>query len=126
MTYYHGGVPGLVLGASILPPSRTGCRDSAKAIVTEYGMDGGHVRDDVVFLGTLEIAELFAAMYPDVAGGWVYEVDPVGLVAPDPDYHGPDPDESVQCPSAVIVRVVGPLSREYVAMVRRVMLDGAA
>jgi hypothetical protein len=124
LRYWHGGIPGLPAGGSILPPSVTGRTDSARSICAAHGLDGGHVRDDRVFLATrLEIAELFAAMYPARLGGWVYEVDPVGPLERDPDYQGPS-GESVQAPEARIIRVVGPLSREYVAMVLRVMTGG--
>lgn len=123
MTYFHGGVPGLALGDSLLPPSVTGRPDGSVSIIERHGLDGAHVRGDRVFLGTLEVAYLFAAMYPLPEGGWIYEVDPVGDVEPDPDYTG-GADESVQCPSAVIVRVVGPLPRATVHTVRQLM--GAA
>lgn len=120
MTYYHGGVPGLTLGAEILPPSRTGRTDSLASIAAAHGISGGEVmRDDRVFLGTLhEIGVLYAAMYPTSTGGWIYECEPVGDVETDPDYHG-DPSESIQCAAAIVTRVLGPLRSGDVAMIRK-------
>lgn len=127
MTYYHGGVPGLSLGEQLLPPSRTGRTDSAARIVAEHGLGADYVREDVVFLGaTLDIANLYAAMYPAASGGWVYEVEPAEPVEPDPDYSGDDPMESVQCPSATIVRVLGPLPPAFVGRVRDALMGASA
>lgn len=119
MTYYHGGVPGLRLGDELLPPSITGHfgLNSASDISREMGAT--HVAKDRVFLATtLEIAEMFAAMYPELTGGWVYECDPVGTVELDPDYFGPD-GESVQVERAVVTKVRGPMAPALVDIYRR-------
>lgn len=121
MAYYHGGVPGLRLGDELLPPSRTGARSVAD-IAREMAMEGSEVTsNDHVFLGTtVEVAVLFAALYPALHGGWVYECEPIGPIAPDPDYRGGD-GLSVQAASAVVTRVIGPLAKTEVAGIRRSM-----
>lgn len=123
MTYYHGGKPGLRVGDEILPPSVTGRTDSTASIAKSAGLEGAeHVRDDRVYLGTTpEVALLFAAMYPTKSGGWVYEVIPKGPVEPDPDYSGPS-GESVQCPRATILRVVGPITADLVFRIRQLVM----
>jgi hypothetical protein len=126
MTYYHGGIPGLALGDEVLPPSVTGMQDSASRISREeFGVE--YVRLDRVFLGaSVDIASLYAAMYPARDGGWVYEVEPCGPLEPDPDYRGENPMDSVQAPSATIVRVLGPLAPDAVRAVRRALLGSLA
>lgn len=126
MTYYHGGIPGLRIGDEVLPPTRTGMPNSAARIVAEYDLDGPHVRDDVVFLASTEVmAAMFAAMYPAPTGGWIYECEAREPVEDDPDYRGPS-GESVQAPSALIVRVVGPLAQSDVNDIRRLLSGGMA
>jgi hypothetical protein len=122
VTYYHGGVPGLTVGDELLPPSRSGRTDSLASIAAANRIEGSAVmRDDRVFLGTLyEIGLLYAAMYPTLSGGWVYECEPVGPVEPDPDYRG-DPSESVQCASAIVTRVLGRLSPSQVRSIRKLI-----
>jgi len=106
--YYHGGAPGLRLGQDLLPPTATGHRAAVDYV--RPGTPGAELvrRDRVYFTEDPMVADLFAALYPAALGGWVYEVDPVGLVEPDPDYRGPG-GGSLQAPMAVVVRVLGPL-----------------
>lgn len=119
--YFHGGIPGLAIGSDLLPPSVTGRTDSTAKIARDH-FDTDYVREDRVFLGrTVEIASLYAAMYPDPDGGWVYECEPVGAVELDPDYTGDDPSDSVQVERAVVVRVIGPLPRALVEGVRQML-----
>lgn len=126
MTYYHGGVPGLRLGDELLPPSVTGRQDSAARIAREQ-LDTDYVREDRVYLGrTVDIASLYAAMYPLAEGGWLYEVKPSDDMEPDPDYIGDDPMDSVQCSRATIVRVIGPLAQPFVDSVRSAVMAGVA
>lgn len=117
MTYFHGGVPGLRLGDQLLPPTVTGVRAAVDFAADLPG--AGAVRRDRVYLATTELmASIFAAMHP--AGGWLYEVDPVGEIEPDPDWFG-EPGESVEVGSAIVVRVIGPLAPEDVVRIRRVL-----
>ncbi len=98
--WYHGGVPGLVPGDVLLPPSETGkstLLQYAKAIAPD-----GTQRGDRVYLTTLSsAAAMFAAVYPN---GDVYEVVPGSEVEDDPDCLVPD--LSAQCARATIVEVV--------------------
>lgn len=95
--YFHGGPPGLK--SEILPPERTGAASTA-----QYGA-GAVCRRDRVYLTTIpDAALIFAACAPSLAPGWVYEVEPVGDVEPDPDYLGPA-GESMSATRARIYRV---------------------
>jgi hypothetical protein len=119
--YYHGGAPGLRLGALLLPPCKTGARSLA-AIAREHrrdlrGKSIAHMREDRVYFGSkLEIAVLYAALHPSPRGGWVYEVAPEDPIEPDPDYRG---DGSFQAPAAVIVKILGPLTPATAAQIRK-------
>jgi hypothetical protein len=124
MTYYHGGVPGLHLGDQLLPPSKTGAKSLAQ-IAREHRAEivgpVDHMRDDRVFLVTdIQQAMVYAAMYPRASGGWIYAAEPVDPVERDPDYLLDD-GGSVQCPSAIVVRVIGPLPVPVVASIRRAL-----
>ena len=71
LTLYHGGVPGLVPGQALLPPSVTGARSCA-----DY--DGEHCRADRVYLTTdAEEAAVYAALATPGGRGDVYEVEPI-------------------------------------------------
>lgn len=100
--WFHGGVPGLYPGDMIRPPSETGAATQA-----DYGnpvCDRGRV-----YLTTdLRVAALMAGTYRmrGEQRGDVYEVEPVGDLEPDPDYHGDDERLSVSAERAQILRVV--------------------
>lgn len=113
--WYHGGVRGLRLGSEVLPPTMSGVKAGADYLPDS--IDAGHVRRDRVYIGTAEVAALFAAMYPHPMGGTIYEVEPVGPVEPDADYGGDD-GASAQCARAVVVRVLPPLPLETVNRIR--------
>jgi hypothetical protein len=101
--YFHGGKPGMVKGMMILPPAITGARCSS-----DYGAAHVHRRDRVYVVTAAEGALIFAALHQSMRGA-VYEVEPLGLLEPDPDYaaaHGLDSVESFQCERARILRVV--------------------
>lgn len=96
-TYFHGGVPGLRVGQYILPP----CESGAKSVADCEGapeaeqarIERVHRRDRVYLATDRRIAMLWAALHPSGTadeGGWVYRVEPVGDVEPDPDYLGDD------------------------------------
>jgi len=111
--FYHGGIPGLRPGDRVLPPSTTG-----KPTVLDFARETapcGPQREDRVYLATeVEHARVFAAAYPY---GGVYEVDPVGFVAPDPDATGPG--YSWQAGEAVVVLVLKHGNRKKAVRARR-------
>jgi len=95
--YYHGGVPGLRVGDTLLPPSITG-----KSTLLEYAKKvdpNGPQRADRVYLTTdLEAARLFALVYPY---GHVYRAVPALPLENDPDCN--EPGLSYQTPTAIVV-----------------------
>ena len=110
--YFHGGMPGLRVGDSILPPSATDAFSVAD--VTDAPADlrakvaEVHSRDRVYLTTDPQAARLFAALHPagdEWRGGDVYRVIPEQPVTPDPDYLHDD-GGSVCAPSAVVVSVV--------------------
>jgi hypothetical protein len=124
MSYFHGGVPGLKVGDSILPPDQTGTDHTLSAYSAE--LDGGPhtTRRDVVYLTTdRQVARAYAAGYPD---GALYQVMPYSPVDPDPDCL--TPGLSWHCPQGIVVAVVDPVvlfrSRTPERWVR--MLNGGA
>lgn len=122
MSYFHGGVPRLKPGDQILPPDATGAESCQR-----YSRHARHrriIRTDRVYLTTIfEAAAMFGALRPDDLGrAWVYEVEPIGDVEFDVDYHGPA-GQSVQCEAAAIKRVF-PLDPELTRSIRVVVFDG--
>jgi hypothetical protein len=121
---YHGGRPGLRVGARILPPARTGVVTLGDVIrehdplswerwVRSYGCP----TPGKVYAGTLEMALRYARAWtlnPDMPGlGAVYEVRPEGEVTADPSLVRAFPGLAVECGSAVITRVgASAISRE--------------
>jgi hypothetical protein len=120
--YFHGGVPNLEVGQSVLPPTATGAESMRQKARLRDGVDRPWLRDDRVYLTTdLSLARQFAAIYRRCPGD-LYIVVPQGEVEPDPDWHG-DPGGSVMCPAATIVEVlerrVGRLTSPYSGFVQR-------
>jgi hypothetical protein len=109
ITLWHGGPT--VRGDMLLPPTDTGhCRS-----------DPGNPDEWVYITPTRSLAETYAA----TCRGWVYEVEPIGPIEPDPGSILP-PGESLRCPAARIVRRFR-LSRaecDRMAMVVRMMDRG--
>jgi hypothetical protein len=100
--YFHGGVPGLRIGAWLLPPSVTGTTTTTHKWNARLGA-AGIARADRVYVTTeRDFADVFAALYPLARGGWVYHVVPDGLIEPDPDCN--TPGLSWECERARIVR----------------------
>lgn len=104
--YYHGGVPGLGLGANLKPA------DLLDALPPAYGTPGYTGDASLVFVTTdLDFARSFAAQFPPPSpemawtGGDVYEVEPQGPLQVDPDY--PAPGLSYSVAGAQVVRVLG-------------------
>lgn len=109
---FHGGVRGLYPGNLLLPPNRT--RAPSIAAVTSDGV----CRTDRVYLtADLAVARLFAHLYPPRGGGWVYEVEPLGDLEPDPTLRtmlvDADPAQSFAVPEARVVRVAERNVREF-------------
>lgn len=77
ITYYHGGRAGRKRGEFLLPPNITKAPSCS-----EYGGAGVHRRDRVYVTTSPMLALLFAAGW---IGGVVYEVEPIGTLAADPD-----------------------------------------
>ena len=98
--YYHGGIPNLMRGDKILPPSITG-----KSTLLEYAREvapDGPQRADQVYIATdMNAAMLYASVYPY---GDVYEVVPDGEVEDDPDCI--KIGLSYACESATVKRII--------------------
>jgi len=94
--YYHGGFGGLCVGQLVLPPVITKVASTAA-----YGADKVCRRDRVYVTTNMEAAFLFACLHWSGTGK-VYEVEPIGELAPDPDGVG---DHSFECEKAKVVRV---------------------
>lgn len=107
--YWHGGAPGLQVGDYILPPSVTRTRYTLSAYVGEEESRAGYQPTRVYLTSEREVAEVFAAMYPN--GGWVYRVEPEGQLEQDPDVA--ERGMSWVCERARIVAVM-PLDEERV------------
>lgn len=91
-TYYHGGRGGLQKGNFILPPTITNAKSTAEF--------GNHMCDRSKVYVTVEFTA--AAMYAAAVNGDVYEVEPVGALAEDPDCI--EPGFSFACERARILK----------------------
>jgi rifampin ADP-ribosylating transferase len=101
--YFHGGAPGLRVGGYLLPPAVSGQQVTTHRANAALGAPG-IARGDRVYVTTeRDFAYVFAALYPLQRGGWVYQVEPEGVVEPDPDCN--TPGLSWECERARIVRV---------------------
>lgn len=82
-TFFHGGAPGLRIGAWILPSWETG----ATGHHTEFPYGPDHIYDvnSVYMVTELDVAKVFAAMWPITGGrgGDVYRVEPLVHVSLD-------------------------------------------
>lgn len=109
--YYHGGLPGRARGTFLLPPNFTKVRSMARLLKEEA--DGVVLREDRVFVTTSRDAALM------FASGWrrgvIYEVEPIGLLEPDPDCSMPG--LSWQCEKARVLRIIKPKPAD-IAMAR--------
>lgn len=98
--YFHGGIPGLDVGAKILSPDVTGTQRTLSSHARANSPHG--MRRDVVYVSTRQNdARVYAAFYPD---GAIYEVDPIDVIGPDPDC----PTRALMCREAAITAVVHP------------------
>ncbi|WP_428516302.1 hypothetical protein [Roseovarius sp.] len=114
MICYHGGPPGLKVGARILPASVTGVKSSA-----EFGAAGVCDPGKVYVTPDPRAAAMFASLHPS-GDGRVYKVRTVGGVAYDPDCTAPG--LSYVCDAAVIVGRVR-VKRKALNRIRRVMMQ---
>lgn len=114
--YFHGGVPGLVKGNMILPPSITGAPSCS-----EFGAEHVHRRDRVYLTTKPAAALIFAVTHPS-GDGCVYRCTPVGTLEPDPDSNVPG--LSVQCERARVVHVhkITPSARRL--LLKRLVEEG--
>lgn len=108
---FHGGLPGLSEGDSILPPSETKADSTTLQATIDAGLDEISQRPDKVYLtSVVELARGYASLWTDpstevAGGGWVYEVEVRdGTMEPDQDLLSSE-DVSYQANSAVIVGV---------------------
>lgn len=100
-SYWHGGIPGLKPGDSLLPPSTT-----AHPVPTNALMPYEHDPDAVYLTNSFAMARAYATHYKaNGVPGDVYRARPVGEVRIDPDYDL-DPPVSFMCSEAVVERVV--------------------
>lgn len=112
--YFHGGLPGRTRGSFLLPPNFTKVRSMARLLKKEA--DGVVLREDRVFVTTSRDAALL------YASGWrrgvIYEVEPIGLLEPDPDCSMPG--LSWQCEKARVLRIIKPKPAE-IGMARKAL-----
>lgn len=97
--YFHGGVPGLKPGQRLMPRAVT----QTPYALGRYDRTGVAKPHRVYVTTTAESAVIYAVGYP--GGGWLYEVEPIGRLTPDPDCL--EPGLSWECARAVVVAVVG-------------------
>jgi len=108
--YYHGGPPGL---CRILPPSTTGAKG-----LGDFG--NPMCRRDRVYVTTDYDAALLFAAGSAALCAVVYEVTPIGGLAPDPDCY--TPGMSWECQEAAVVRVHRP-KKKRLARALAVLLE---
>jgi len=95
---YHGGVPGLLPGEKLQPPSLSGVPSCSR-------FDSQHCQPDRVYLTTdSEEAAVYAALAPWHGHGDVYEVEPDGVL--EPEAISEDGTGSYAAPAATVVAVV--------------------
>jgi hypothetical protein len=92
--YFHGSNRGRKVGDYILPPAETG-----RASASDFGAEIVHRKDRVYVTRSLTDAQLFASGSHEPV---VYEVEPEGELAPDPDCTS---GGSFTCPKAKIIAV---------------------
>jgi rifampin ADP-ribosylating transferase len=111
VTWFHGGVTGLAVGDSILPPTETGAVSVSDLDHSDKAMQAQvervHRKDRVYVTSDVRAAAMFAALHEGHCchlGGSVYEVEPVGEIEPDLDCL--DDDLSAQAPRARVVAIL--------------------
>lgn len=99
---FHGGIPGLMPGDKLLPPSVTGT-STLLEIAQDIAPEGPQRSDRVYLTTEVAAAMFFAAAYPY---GAVYLAVADGELEADPDCT--EPGVSYQCASATVVAVIIP------------------
>ncbi len=95
---YHGGVPGLMPGEKLQPPSLSGVPSCSR-------LDSRHCQPDRIYLTTdSEEAAVYAALAPWHGHGDVYEVEPDGEL--EPEAISEDGTGSYAVSAATVVAVV--------------------
>lgn len=97
--YFHGGQSGLKVGDYILPATVTGTKHRLGERAKQ-----AYRADRVYLCATVQLAAVFAKVHP--SEGWVYEVEPEGMLAS--DYHCSVPGAAFSCEKARIVKVFVP------------------
>ena len=111
--YFHGGNRGLNVGDYIMPPSETG-RESA----SDFGAQIVHRKDRVYVSTRQSDAQLFASASHEPV---VYEVEPEGQLAPDPDCVS---GVSFTCSKAKII-AVHKISGKNIKKARKALIAGS-
>lgn len=101
--FFHGGVPGKQVGELLLPAARLGLRYRYFATSAPYDPDWVYVTADEA--AAYAYASRYLTTDSQLIPGDVYEVEPVGGVQLDPDYHL-FPEAFARCRQARISRVV--------------------
>ena len=99
--YWHGGAPGLRVGALLVPNASSVHRSAYRDADVEYDITKVYVTSD------RQLARAFAASYrgpTDAGAGTLYRVGPELPLEPDPDYPF-EPPVSFTCPKAKVLRV---------------------
>lgn len=122
--WWHGGPH--IVGTHILPAAVTGVRGTGQ--ITADLPDSATAVDDrkVCVTNNRNAALLFAAAHRTP---WIYEVEPLGDLEPDPDYTpGPDGDpfRSMRCDRALIVRRFKPSNADVADMRRSIAVLNTA
>lgn len=97
--YFHGGQRGLARGSLLLPPSRSGAKNTISDFAAR--MVGSWDRDRVYVTSSFDAALIYAVMHP--SQGWVYQVEPVGDLQQDTDCL--ESGLSFACAEARILRI---------------------
>ena len=111
--YFHGGNRGLKVGDYILPPSETG-----HGSTSDFGAQTVHRKDRVYVSTALTDAQLFASGNHNPI---VYEVEPEGELAPDPDCTS---GVSFSCPKARVI-AIRKISGKRIKKARKALIAGS-
>ncbi|WP_244618883.1 NAD(+)--rifampin ADP-ribosyltransferase [Rhizobium sp. 18065] len=115
LPYFHGGFGGLSVGQIVLPPSRSGAPSTAS-----FGAAAVCNRDAVYVTPDFEAAMMFACAHQS-GRGKVYQVEPIGELARDPDAKGDG--YSFECPAARVVRVFK-IRGKIIRKTQKMLLEG--
>lgn len=105
VTYWHGGYPGLEVGAMLLPPSRNAIADALRPVPDRERRVWSGSRSKVYVTTERPLAEAYAIQMTDsgLSVGWLYRVAPSGRVEHDDDF---PPGVSMTANSARVLEIV--------------------